>query len=290
MKKNKKDEFQSGRQVYSVKAKIIRTLLSAVLICYTFITILVIAITVMDSLKTKTDIVTNMAGLPKKLVFDNFLSIFQRGGFLLYFRNSAFLTVFGTAGCILLSSMLAYGIARYEFKGRNFLSSYTLIGTMVPIQVMILPILLILRTVGLTDSLFGVLLIYFSEISLSCLIFQKFFGTIPKALEESARLDGCSDLRVFFVIIMPICKPVLFTMTLITAIQYWNDFYIPMIFLSGTKTTTLTLAIYRYLTQFTKYMGESMSAVVITLTPIIILYFLFSTQIVEGLTGGAVKG
>lgn len=125
---------------------------------------------------------------------------------------------------------------------------------------------------------------------MSCLIFQKFFRTIPAALEESARLDGCSDLRLFFKIILPITKPVIFTMALITAIGEWNDFYMPMILLGNKNVTTLTLAIYRYVGQFTKYMSESMAAVVITLIPIIIIYFVFSSQIVEGLTGGAVKG
>lgn len=122
------------------------------------------------------------------------------------------------------------------------------------------------------------------------LIFQKFFRTIPAALEESARLDGCSDLRLFFKIILPITKPVIFTMALITAIGQWNDFYMPMVLLGNKNVTTLTLAIYRYVGQFTKYMSESMAAVVITLIPIIIIYFVFSSQIVEGLTGGAVKG
>ena len=125
---------------------------------------------------------------------------------------------------------------------------------------------------------------------MSCLIFQKFFRTIPTAIEESARLDGCHDLKVFFRIIIPICKPVLFTMALITAIGQWNDFYMPMVLLGDKKVTTLTLAIYRYIGQFMRYMSESMAAVVITLIPIIVIYFLFSSQIVEGLTGGAVKG
>lgn len=89
---------------------------------------------------------------------------------------------------------------------------------------------------------------------------------------------------------MPICKPVIFTMSLITAIGYWNDFYMPMIILGNKNVKTLTLAIYQYIGQFTKYMSESMAAVIITLIPIVIIYFLFSSQIVEGLTGGAVKG
>lgn len=290
MRKKNKDSVSGSRQVYSTKEKVIRGMISAILCCYCMITVVVILITVMDSFKTKIDIVTNLTGLPTKLTLDNYISFIKTGNFSLYFRNSLILTVIGTAGCIFLSMMVAYGIARYKFKGRELLASYTLIGSMVPIQVMILPILLILRNVGLTDSLVGVLLIYFSMISMSCLVFQKFFMTIPAALEESARLDGCSDFRVFVQIILPISKPVLFTETLIMAIQFWNDFYIPMLFLNGQKTTTLTLAIYRYLTQFTTYMGESMAAVVITLLPIVILYFLFSSQIVEGLTGGAVKG
>ena len=290
MKRQKVNEITGGTEVYSTKAKIVRRIFSVILIAYSMLTVFVLLITVMDSLKTKSDIVTNMAGLPSKVTFENFLSIFKDSSFLLYFRNSVFLAVFGTAGCILLSAMVAYGIARYDFRGKEFIKSYTLIGTMVPIQVMILPILLILRKIGLTDNLFGVMMIYFSEISMSCLVFQKFFMTIPGALEESARLDGCSDLRVFFSIILPISKPTIFTMALITIISYWNDFYIPMIFLNGQKTTTLTLAIYRYLNQFTRYMGVSLAAVVVTLTPIIIMYFLFSSQIVEGLTGGAVKG
>ncbi len=290
MRRKKKDSVSGGGQVYSRKAKIVRSIISAILCCYCMITVAVILITVMDSFKTKSDIVTNLAGIPTKFTLDNYISFIKNGNFLLYFKNSLILTVIGTAGCIFLSMMVAYGIARYKFKGREFLSSYTLIGSMVPIQVMILPILLMLRKAGLNDSLVGVLLIYFSQISMSCLIFQKFFVTIPAALEESARLDGCSDFRVFVQIILPISKPVLFTETLIMAIQFWNDFYIPKIFLNGRNTTTLMLAIYRYLVQFTSYMGESMAAVVITLLPIVVLYFLFSAQIVEGLTGGAVKG
>ena len=97
-------------------------------------------------------------------------------------------------------------------------------------------------------------------------------------------------LRIFFQIIAPLCKPVVMTVALITAISQWNDFYMPMVLLGKKTSNTLTLVIYQYIGQFTKYMSESMAAVVITLIPVIVLYFLFSSKIVEGLTGGAVKG
>lgn len=283
------DMMSSSPGVLSTGAKVARWTISIILILFTMITFFVIGITVMDSFKSQSDLVSNFIGLPKKICLDSYLAVFQND-FLRYFMNSVILTVCGTGGCILLSSMAAYGISRYEFKGKTILSSYFMVGMMVPVQVSILPLFIILRQIGLLNNLLGMILIYISGISMSCLIFQKFFRTIPKALEESARLDGCSDLRVFFEIILPITKPVLFTMALITAIGQWNDFYMPMVLLGNKDVTTLTLAIYRYIGQFMRYMSESMAAVVITLIPIIIIYFLFSSQIVEGLTGGAVKG
>lgn len=288
-KKAKSDKAcQNGAGVLSRSAKIIRWTISMLLILYSLITVFVIGVTVLDSLKTQTDLVTNFVGLPRAVSFDSYKAVLQ-GDFIRYFLNSVIVTTCGTMGCILLSSMTAYGISRYEFKGKSVLSSYFLIGMMVPIQVSILPLFLMLRKMGLLNHLTGLILVYISGISMSCLIFQKFFKTLPKALEESARLDGCHDVKVFFKIILPICKPVIFTMALITAIGQWNDFYMPMVLLGDKKVTTLTLAIYRYIGQFIRYMSESMAAVVITLIPIIIVYFLFSSQIVEGLTGGAVK-
>lgn len=283
------DFNQSYTGVLSTGARIIRWTISIIFILYSLITVFVIGVTLLDSLKTQGDLVTNFVGLPKAISFDSYKAVLE-GDFIRYFLNSVILTVCGTTGCMLLSSMAAYGIARYEFRGKTFLSSYFLIGMMVPIQVSVLPLFLILRNLGLLNNLLGMILIYISGISMSCLIFQKFFRTIPKALEESARLDGCHDVKVFFKIILPICKPVLFTMALITAIGEWNDFYMPMVLLGDQKVTTLTLAIYRYIGQFIRYMSESMAAVIITLLPIIVVYFLFSSQVVEGLTGGAVKG
>ena len=289
MKTRKNDDMQSGKVVYSTSQKIIRAILSAILILYTSITIFVIVVTVMDSFKTKVDLITNFIGFPKEFSIESYTNVLLNDNFLMYFKNSILLTVIGTTGCILLSAMVAYGIARYEFKGKNLLVSYFLVGMMVPIQVSVLPLFLILRKIGLLNHLAGMILVYMAGISMSCYVFQKFFVGIPKSLEESARIDGCHDMKIFFRIILPISKPVIFTMALITAVGEWNDFYMPMVLLGDKKTTTLTLAIYRYLGQFAKYMNQAMAGVVITLIPIIIIYFLFSNQLIEGITGGAVK-
>lgn len=281
---------ETRHEIMSPTAKTVRLILSALLLLYTSFTIFVTAVTLLDSFKTKGDLVTNFTGLPKQFTMESYATILLKDSFLLYFKNSILLTLCGTAGCILLSAMAAYGIARYQFKGKAFITGYFLIGLMVPVQVSVLPIFLMLKKIGLLNHLLGLILIYISGISMSCFIFQKFFKTIPVALEESARLDGAGDFKIFFRIIFPISKPVLSTMALITGIGQWNDFYMPMVLLGGERVKSLTLAIYQYIGQFTRFMNESMAAVIITLIPVIVLYFVFSTQIVEGLTGGAVKG
>lgn len=289
-KKIKESDMRGGKEVLSTKAKIIRGLISTILILYTCITIFVAIVTVMDSVKNRGDLLKSFIAIPSSITFDAYKTVLFENDFIRYFVNSTILTVGGTVGCIVLSAMMAYGIARYQFKCKNLLSSYLLLGMMVPIQVTILPVFLMLKKMGLLNKISGLMLIYIAGISMSCVVFQKFFKTLPRELEESARMDGCHDVKIFFRIIFPIAKPVIVTMALIKAIGCWNDFYMPMLLLGNKDTTTLTLGIYRYVGQFTRYMSETMAAVVITLIPIVILYFAFSTQIMEGMTSGAVKG
>ena len=290
VKKRKESDRSGGHEVLSTQGKVIRWTISILLILYTSIAIFVAVVTLMDSMKTRPDLLKSFISIPSSIAFDAYKTVLFENDFVKYFVNSLILTVGGTAGCILLSAMMAYGIARYEFKGKNLLSSYLLLGMMVTVQVTILPVFLMLKRMGLLNKLTGVLLLYIAGISMSCVVFQKFFKTLPRELEESARMDGCHDVKLFFKIIFPIAKPVIVTMALIKAISCWNDFYMPMILLGNKNTTTLTLGIYRYVGQFTRYMSETMAAVVITLIPILVLYFAFSTQIMEGMTSGAVKG
>lgn len=280
---------QSG-EILSPAGKAVRWVCSAVLALYTCIAIFVLAVTLLDSFKTKSDLISNLVGWPASFTLESFSAVLRQDNFLLYFRNSILLTVCGTGGCILLSSLTAYGISRYQFRGKSFLTSYLLVGMMVPIQVSVLPLFLILKKMSLLNTLYGLILVYVSCISFPCFIFEKFFRTIPIALEESARIEGAGDLRIFFQIILPLCKPVIFTIALITGVGLWNDFYMPMVLLGSKTNQTLTLAIYVYLNQFMRNMNVSFAAVLITLVPVIIVYFVFSSQLVEGLTGGAVKG
>lgn len=141
----------------------------------------------------------------------------------------------------------------------------------------------------LLNTMTGVILLYIAGMSFPVFTLTKFFRNIPASIEESARLDGASEFRIFFSIIIPICKPVLATLGLINGIRIWNDFYIPMVFLSDSNKRTLMLSVYKYMSDFVRNWDLTFAAVVLTLIPILILYFLCSSQIVEGITDGTVK-
>ena len=194
----KKRFRERNREILSPSAKIVRWIFSIVLLLYTSITIFVIGITVMDSMKSKGDLVTNFVGLPKAWTLENYVKVLTEENLLRYAANSVFLVVVGTLGCLFLGALTAYGISRFEFRGKGFIVAYFLIGMMVPIQVSVLPLFLILRTIGLLNNLLGLALVYVSGISMGCFIFQKFFQTIPMAMEESARMDGAGDFKIFF--------------------------------------------------------------------------------------------
>lgn len=281
--------MKKTKQIYSTPAKIARMLCSLLFFLGTSVTVVVLVSTVLNSLKTKSDLISNTFGLPKEVTFDNFKRVLTEDSFGRYFLNSLILLVGGLSLLILLSSMVAYGLSRYEFKGRGVLQSYFMIGLMFPIQLGILPLFTILRALGLLNTLFGMILLYAAGMSFPVFIFSNFFRTIPVSLEESARLDGANDFTVFFRIILPICRPVIFTVALINSVTIWNDFFMPLVFLGKSSVRTLTLGIYKYMEDFLRNWNLAFAAVVITLLPVLVIYFLFSNQIVAGLTGGAVK-
>ena len=218
VKKLQESDRRGGKEVLSRQGKIFRWTVSILLIIYTSIAIFVTVVTLMDSVKTRSDLLKSFIAIPTSITFEAYKKVLFENDFIRYFGNSLILTVGGTVGCIILSAMMAYGIARYEFKGKNLLSSYLLLGMMVPVQVTILPVFLMLKKMGLLNKLAGVLFLYIAGISMSCIVFKKFFKTLPRELEESARMDGCHDVKVFFRIIFPIAKPVIVTMALIKAI------------------------------------------------------------------------
>lgn len=269
-------------------SKISKDIISAIMVLYSFITIFLVGNTVLSSFKSKSELITNLTGLPKEPTLQNYATVFVEEKFWRYILNSIILVSIALVLMLIVSSMLAYGVAQYRFRGRNFLQGYFLVGLMVPVQLSILPLYIILSKVGMAN-MWGLMFVYASNLSFAFTVFLKFFEELPVAVIESARIDGSSDFKIFCNIIIPISKPVFSTVGLLQFISIWNDFFLPMVFLTKKNQYTLTLAIYEYTCNFLKNWDKIFTAVTVALIPILIIYFIFSEQIVAGLTAGSTK-
>lgn len=279
-----------ARKIEGTKVKVVKNIISAILVLYTFISIYLIGMTILNSFKTKAELINNTMGWPTSYTLDNFREVIFEDSFMRYMLNSVVLVV-GSVLCLaIVSSMLGYALAHYNFKGKALLENYFLLGLMFPIQLGILPLFIMLTKLHLNNNLLGLVLIYTSNLSFSCVLFTNFFRGLPKEVLESARIDGAGDYQVYMKIVVPISRPVISTVALISFVQIWNDFFMPLVFLTKSNVKTLTLGVYNYSANFLANWNKIFAAITIALIPIIIIYFIFSEQIVEGLTGGAVKG
>lgn len=264
-------------------------IISIILCLYTLIAVGLIGNTILSSFKTKPDLLYNTWGFPKSFTLEHYQYLIENEHFLRIFGNSLGLVVMGLFLLLAVASMTAYALARFKFRGREFLSTYFLIGLMFPIQLGILPLFIMLNRLHLNNTLPGLALLYAANMSFPVFVFSKFFRGIPASFSESARIDGAGEWTVFWRVILPISRPVLFTIGLINFVLIWNDFYMPLVFLTKSSVRTLTLAIYTYMSNFLQNWHLVFAGTTLALLPVMVVYFLFSNQIVAGLTGGAIK-
>ena len=260
-----------------------------VLTLYCLIAVVLIGNMIISSFKTKQDLLFNTFGFPTKISFENYKQVLVKDSLYKNFLNSIILTTLSIASLVFFSSMTAYGLSRYRFKGRQALELYFLLGLMFPIQIAILPLFIIMRSLKLTNTFLGMILLYTANMSFSLFIFTQFFKELPAALHESAVIDGASEMTIFWRIMMPISKPVIFTVMTVSFVQIWNDFYLPLVFLAKRSLHTLTLAIYQYLANFLAYWNFVFAAATLALIPVIIVFLVFSDQIISGLAAGSIK-
>ena len=282
IKKGKVGRHRGGRINWKIPV-------SLFFVLYSMITIFLVGETVLSSFKTKMALVENLLGFPKAPTMKNYYTVFVEEGFAKYIGNSILLVLISLILLMLVSSMLAFGMAQYSFRGKELLQGYFLIGLMMPVQLSILPLYLMLSRIGMINNLPGLALLYAANLSFPFLVFYQFFLQLPKPLLESARIDGAGDFRTFLEIVIPISRPVFATVGLLQFVTIWNDFFLPMVFLPKKNVQTLTLAIYSYTGNFLKNWDKIFAAVTIALVPILIFYFVFSEQIVTGLTAGSTK-
>jgi raffinose/stachyose/melibiose transport system permease protein len=249
-----------------------------------------IALIFISSLKTSQDFMGNPFGWPQKWTFDNYLTAWESANFSTYFGNSLILASVSVLGITLFGSMTAYALS-WNFRGSKQLFSYFLIGIMIPIQAKIITLFVFMKQIGIINTHFGLILVFIAfNLSLGIFIFSGFFKTIPKELKEAAFLDGCSEVGTFWRIILPVSRPIIATVVILTGLNVWNSFFLPLILLQDKRLFPITLGLQRLKGEISVNWPLFFSAMIMLMIPIVIVFVIMQKQFIKGLTSGAVKG
>ncbi|PRA79777.1 carbohydrate ABC transporter permease [Microbacterium sp. MYb66] len=218
---------------------------------------------------------------------DNFVEAWNQAGLGTALLNSTIVTVTSVALIVAISSMAAYPLARVMSGLSTTLFWIVLAGMMIPFQVALIPLYQTMRDLGLLGSLASLILFYTgSQVPFSIFLYTGFLRTLDRDYEEAAAIDGAGTFRTFLSIVFPLLRPITGTVVILNAITVWNDFLVPLLYLSGTPQQTVTVALYAFVGQFVSNWPVVFAGLVISVVPVLLVYFLMQKQIIQGFAGG----
>ena len=228
--------------------------------------------------------------LPKELCFDGYIRVFTKLGIGKYFVNSFITATGGTLLSITMLSMSAYVIARFNFKGKGLITACFMATMFVPSSALTFPVYNLIKNMGMFDTRMGLVFVYAcSGIAVSFMVIRNYFATIPRELEEAAKIDGCTYFQTFTKIMLPIARPGIFTAVL-AWLNLWNEFYWASLLIIDRTKMTVPAILSQFTTSFGTDYNGLLSAVVVTIIPPVLLFTCASKFFIEALSGGAVKG
>ena len=247
----------------------------------------------LGSFKSNAEIYRNPWGFPESFSWTNFTEAWTNFNIDTSVFNSLFVTVLGAFLTLALAVPTAYAIERLKFRGSNFLFMLYVSAMMIPMVLGWIPLFFLLMDFNLLNNLVGLSIVYaVSQLPFTIFVLTSFMSTIPKSLEESAAIDGLSPYGVLLKVITPLSMSGIITVTIMNAIQFWNEYFMALIFLQSKDKYTLALAI-DYISseaEYTNAWGTLFASLVIAIVPVIILYAIFQQRISKGMTEGAIKG
>ncbi|MCJ0932899.1 carbohydrate ABC transporter permease [Virgibacillus halodenitrificans] len=247
----------------------------------------------LGAFKSNAEIYRNPWGFPESFSWQNFIDAWNNYNIDTSVFNSLFVTVLGAVITLVLAIPTAYAIERLNFRGSRFLFTLYVSAMMIPMVLGWIPLFFLLMKLNLLDNIIGLSIVYaVSQLPFTIFVLTSFMSTIPKSLEESAAMDGLSPYGVLWKIITPLSMSGIITVTIMNAIQFWNEYFMALIFLQTQENYTLALAIdfISSEAQYTNAWGTLFASLVIAITPVIILYAIFQQRIAKGMTEGAIKG
>jgi multiple sugar transport system permease protein len=267
-------------------------LASALLVLVLGFTLFPIAWTAMTSLKREQDIVTSeLQYVPRRPTLENYVTLLNRSGYLAMFRNSALTTVLTVLLCLSVGTLAAYSISRYRFRGRSAMLTFYLVVRMFPAVLLLLPLYIMLRTVGLLDTLFGLAATYTTFLlPVSLLMLKGFFDAVPPELEDAARIDGCTRFGALLRVVLPLGRPGVAATAVLIAVAAWNEFLFALMLTNSEGSRTWPVGLQLMVGEFQLPWGLVAAGGMISIVPILVFFAFAQRALVRGLLVGAVKG
>lgn len=245
---------------------------------------------VTNSFKTPKGIFKDIFGLPGEyFTLQNYVNAFVELDFVRTFTNSLLITILGTGLIIMTSCMAAWVLARNKSKLSNGIYVLFSCYILVPFQCVMLPLVKFMGDLNMMNPV-GLIIMYIGfGSSMAIMFYHGYIKSIPTSLEEAAIIDGCSQWKIFFKIVFPLCKTMTFTIAILDAMWLWNDFLLPSLIINTPKTLTIPLKMFYFFGKYTKKWELATAALVITIVPIIVFFIFAQKNIIKGITSGAVK-
>ena len=262
----------------------------AVLWFTTFVMLYPILVVVFSAFKSTAEIYASPFAPPASLNLSNLETIWRETTFPRYLANSVLVTGASILSIVVAGTMAAYALARYTFRGNELIYLFFLSGLMLPLKLAVIPLFIQLTTIGLIDTRAGLVVIY-TAMGLPSAIFilTGYLRALPRELEDSARIDGASEARIMWSVMLPLARPAMVIAAINNAVPIWNDFFFPLVFIQTDGLKTLPQGLTVFMGEFNTEWGVLFAGLTIAALPITLLYVVLSRQFVAGMTQGAIK-
>jgi len=267
-------------------------LMHGALILYTLIALFPVFVILINSLKNRRAIFREPLALPDGDSFSliGYQTVMKQGDFFLYMQNSLIVTVASIFFVLIFGAMAAFALSEYRFRGNMLMGLYLALGIMIPIRIGTVAILEMMVATGLVNTLWALILVYTAQgLPLAIFILSEFMRQVSDDLKNAGRIDGLSEYTIFFRLVLPLVRPAMATVAVFNMIPIWNDLWFPLILAPAEETKTLTLGSQVFIGQFVTDWNAVLSALSMAILPVMVLYVIFSRQLIRGITSGAVK-
>ncbi len=264
----------------------------AVLLTYVLIALFPVFVILINSFKSRKAIFREPLAFPDADSFSliGYQTVMRQGDFFGYFQNSMIVTVASLFFILLFGAMAAFALSEYRFRGNTLMALYLALGIMIPIRIGTVAILEMMVATGLVNTLLALILVYTAQgLPLAVFILSEFMRQVSDDLKNAGRIDGLSEFTIFFRLVLPLVRPAMATVAVFNMIPIWNDLWFPLILAPAEPVKTLTLGSQVFIGQFVTDWNAVLSALSMAILPALVLYVIFSRQLIRGITSGAVK-